>query len=123
MDEIYKALTDKIKESGGAYGVYYEGELSDVFPDDKRDRSELLKALKVLSDGGYIDVRYAHGNAFCIAFLKDFEMKKESAPVLSDDSKKYEYKPSVKALLSLCAAAFSGGLLSGAICFIAGALL
>lgn len=121
MEEICETLVQKIGEGGNCgYCVFYEGELFDVLPEDKRDRATLTKALKYLSDGGYIDMRYARGNAFCIAFLKNFEIKKENAPVPADTPEKYQYKLSAKALILLCFAAFSGGLLGGVICFVAG---
>ena len=73
MDEIYRALCEKFAEADiGRYTVFYEDELLEVFPENERTRDALEAALTRLTNEGCIDVRYARGPAFCLAYLKPF---------------------------------------------------
>ena len=75
MDEICVELSAKLEESAAnGYEVFFEEELLEVIPENTRNRETLEAALKLLSSGGYVDVKYARGNAFCIASLKRYSL-------------------------------------------------
>ena len=74
MEEICALLSAFLCEAGtGSYKIFYEEELMEVLPEEIRNRETLEAALKNLGGGGYVDVKYARGNAFCIAAVKKFE--------------------------------------------------
>ena len=74
MDEICTKLSAFLCEAGiGGYKIFYEEELLECLPEEIRNRKTLEAALKNLSGGGNIDVKYARGNAFCIASIKKYE--------------------------------------------------
>ena len=62
----------------GGYKIFYEEELLDCLTDGMRNRETLEAALKNLNGGGYINVKYARGSAFCIECLKKFEAPKQA---------------------------------------------
>lgn len=84
MDEICTALSNKIYScTREGYGIFYEDELMELLPDGERTRETLEAALKKLVKGGYLDVKYAKGSAFCMAGVKLYEPPPEelTAPV------------------------------------------
>ena len=129
MEEICTTLSAQLCEAGtGGYKIYYEEELLDALPDDMRNRETLEAALKNLSGGGYIDVKYARGNAFCICSFKRYEpvVKEEPAPVeAAADAVAVNQTPSIPkrfyAISALCA--FAGGALGGCVAAVLGAVL
>jgi hypothetical protein len=75
MDEICAAVAAKIYSAGkGGYAVIYADELMDVLPDESKNSDVLHAALKTLAKGGYIDVKYSKGDAYCISSLKKYEL-------------------------------------------------
>ncbi len=123
MDEIYCALCDKFAEvSSGKYCVFYEDELLEVFPEDERNRDALEAALTRLSSEGCIDVRYARGSAFCLAYLKPFV---PAEPEQNAPDPASTVCPARKKTFALAvfAAAFFGGALGGGILALIGGLL
>ncbi len=119
MDEICFALAERFSAAGkNAYAVYYEDELTECFTcEDDRTRENLEAALKELMAGGYIDVKYARGSAYCISLLKEYE-KPEPAPQPAAaeparKKKKIKLQPFILPFLS----SFAGGALGS---FIAG---
>lgn len=82
MDEICTALSNKIYScTREGYGIFYEDELLDALPEGDRTRETLEAALKKLVNGGYLDVKYAKGSAFCMSGLKPYEaLPEEIAP-------------------------------------------
>ncbi len=126
MEEICKLLSARIREAGkGGYTIFYEDDLLDEIPEDMRNRDTLEAALKKLHTEGNIDVKYARGNAFCIAFRKPYEVavaaevkeEPEAAPAPSTS------KAGIKQCIALFLSAFAGGALSGCICAIIGAVI
>lgn len=128
MEEICSALGALLIEAGtGGYKIYYEEELLEALPEGVRNRETLEAALKNLSEGRYIDVKYARGNAFCISALKKFvptppaEPEGEAvcecaqAPVIRFPTKKLYIYTAVSALL--------GGAAGGCIAAVLGAVL
>lgn len=120
MEEICNALSDKLGEAGtGVYTVFYEDELLDVLPETSRNRDVLEAALKKLNNGGYIEVRYARGSAFCLSFLRPYVMEKTTEEIeevsgeLIKDCAPCETSltKSAYVLIGLCS--FFGGLLGG----------
>ena len=82
MDGVCGAIMDKIKALGsfGRYFVVSADEFLEEFPEGtERSVTELNKALKALYTGGYIDVKYSSGNMYCVAALKNYEYRKNSA--------------------------------------------
>lgn len=67
------ALSSFLNKTGtGGYKIIFEDEMLEAFPEDYRTRETLEAALKKLSQDGCVDVKYVRGDAFCLAFLKDY---------------------------------------------------
>ena len=126
MDEIYRALCEKFAEADiGRYTVFYEDELLEVFPENERTRDALEAALTRLTNEGCIDVRYARGPAFCLAYLKPFvpqeshDEETEEVALQAEETRIADRKFALKVF----AAAFFGGALGGGIFALIGGLL
>lgn len=125
MEEICKSLSAAVYGTGkGGYKIYYEDDLLETLPEDLRNRETLEAALKNLVAGGYLDVKYARGNVFCIAAVKKYEPtpdpeteeKREPAPTATTVLTKKIY-----ALIAASAAA--GSAIGGCIGALIGAVL
>lgn len=126
MDEIYRALCEKFAEADiGRYTVFYEDELLEVFPENERTRDALEAALTRLTNEGCIDVRYARGPAFCLAYLKPFTPPQDESDSAEDVTIKAEEARIAdrKLTLKVFAAAFFGGALGGGIFALIGGLI
>ena len=87
MEEICTAISAALGgTTDGAYKIYYEEDLFDCLPEDMRNRETLEAALKNLAGGGYIDVKYARSNAFCIASLKKYEIAPKKVEAETDET-------------------------------------
>ena len=114
VEQICRLICNKIYTSPReGYGIFYEDELSDILPEQSRTRETLEAVLKQLMNGGYIDVKYAKGNAFCIMGLKNYEEAEEQPPLPAPTHKKHPY---AKMVALACAAAFTGGAVGSFIC-------
>ena len=126
MEELCNALSVKLSEAGtGVYAVFYEDELLDALPEDARNRETLTAALNKLNSGGYIDVRYARGNAFCLSFLKPFVWSRPKEKQEEEQHLTMEIPAPVlpkRAFLAVALCSFLGGLLGG-LCAIIGAVI
>ncbi len=120
MEEICSALSAKLSEAAGVYAVFYRDELLDVLPEDSRDRETLEAAMKKLNDGGYIDLRYARGSAFCLSFLRPFEPEAKAEDVAVQPLPQEEKTPK-RLWLIYAACSFFGGLIGG-LCAVLGAV-
>lgn len=126
MDEIYRALCEKLAEADiGRYTVFYEDELLEVFPENERTRDALEAALTRLTNEGCIDVRYARGPAFCLAYLKPFTPPQDESDSAEEVTIKAEEARMAdrKLTLKVFAAAFFGGALGGGIFALIGGLI
>ena len=126
MDEIYSALCEKFAEADiGRYTVFYEDELLEVFPENERTRDALEAALTRLTNEGCIDVRYARGPAFCLAYLKPFTPPQDESDSAEEVTIKAEGARIAdrKLTLKVFAAAFFGGALGGGIFALIGGLI
>ncbi len=126
MDEIYRALCEKFAEADiGRYTVFYEDELLEVFPENERTRDALEAALTRLTNEGCIDVRYARGPAFCLAYLKPFTPPQDESDSAEEVTIKAEEARIAdrKLTLKVFAAAFFGGALGGGIFALIGGLI
>lgn len=123
MEEICKLLSDRLREAGGKYTVFYEDDLLDEIPEDMRNRDTLEAVLKKLHTEGCIEVKYARGNAFCIAFKKPFETDKGETPTVESTPSVDKDKTNAKQCLYFFLSAFLGGLLSGGLCALIGAVV
>ena len=126
MEELCNALSVKLSEAGtGVYAVFYEDELLDALPEDERSRDNLEAALNKLNSGGYIDVRYARGSAFCLSYLKPFVLSKPEEKI-EDVSPVTIEKPvpvlTKRAYLAIALCSFIGGLLGG-LCVLLGTVI
>ena len=129
MEEICTTLSAQLCDAGtGGYKIYYEEELLDALPEDMRNRETLEAALKNLTGGGYIDVKYARGNAFCICSFKRYEPVIKQEPAAEDtaaDTVAAYDTPSIPkkfyAISALCA--FAGGAVGGCVAAVLGAVL
>lgn len=73
MEDILPPLFYLISQEGfDGYKIFYGEELLQSLPQEARNAKTLEGALQLLVDGGYIDVKYAKGDAFCIAALKEY---------------------------------------------------
>lgn len=126
MDEIYRALCEKFAEADiGRYTVFYEDELLEVFPENERTRDALEAAMTRLTNEGCIDVRYARGPAFCLAYLKPFTPPQDESDSAEEVTIKAEEARIAdrKLTLKVFAAAFFGGALGGGIFALIGGLV
>lgn len=128
MDEICSALFSKLCEGGtGTYRIFYEDELLDELDGEVRNRETLEAALKRLLNEGCIDVKYARGDAFCIAAVKEFsptpppveKKEEEPLPVIIRES---PVQSPVKNYFWVMLSAFCGSLLGG-LCAVLGAVV
>jgi hypothetical protein len=119
MDEICEALATKIyAASRGGYAIFYEDELFDEMPDGAdRNRETLEAALKKLTLNGYIDVKYARGNAFCMAGLKQYEAVKQTTPAENCNCEQQKINYNRITLNALLGGLF-GGITGGIICIL-----
>ena len=73
MDAVKRALFYKISESckNGGFAIIDGTEFADAIPEgERRAAGEIDGALKELQKLGYIDIRYARGDMYCVAALK-----------------------------------------------------
>lgn len=130
MEEICLSLSAELCKTGtGGYKIYYEEELLEALPEDMRNRDTLEAALKNLTSGGYIDVKYARGSAFCINAVKKYEPAERPQPEPEErgaDGGAAEISaPAVSGKFYLLSAlcAFAGGAVGGTIAAVLGAVL
>ena len=126
MEEICSSISALLSKDGkSGYKIYYEEELLDALPENVRNRETLEAALKNLQSGGFLDVKYARGNAFCIANLKQFS----AAESAQDETEETETPvpapaaPSKKMYVAVALSSFLGGALGGCIAAVLGAVL
>ena len=126
MEEICSALSARLSETGtGVYAVFYEDELLDALPETSRNRDTLEAALKKLNNGGYIDVRYARGSAFCLSFIRPYIWEKpieKTETVQPDKAEQPAPSTPKKTYLLLALCSFLGGL-AGGLCVLLGAVI
>ena len=126
MEEICNALSSKLSEAGtGVYAVFYEDELLDVMPEEERNRDTLEAAMKKLNDGGYIDIRYARGSAFCLSFIRPFVWEKPQEIIEAEQPVPEEKAISPvpkRAYIAVAICSFLGGL-AGGLCVLLGAVI
>ncbi len=126
MEDMCTRLSAALSEAGiGGYKIFYEEELLDCLPDNMRNRETLEAALKNLNGNGYIDVKYARGDAFCIACIKKYEApaveaKPEILPAAVEPMKQYLSKATCFTLFLF---AFLGGATGGFIAAILGTVM
>ena len=73
MDRICNAVFEKISSLApvGRYVIISEDEFFEGFPDGgDRNESELKRALKTLTSGNFVDLKYSGGNLYCVSPLK-----------------------------------------------------
>lgn len=129
MEEICTNLSAQLCDAGtGGYKIYYEEELLDALPEDMRNRETLEAALKNLTGGGYIDVKYARGSTFCICSFKRYEPIVKEQPAAEETTAENvaeNQAPSIPkkfyAISALCA--FAGGAVGGCVAAVLGAVL
>lgn len=113
VEELCRLINDKIYSSTReGYGIFYEDELLDVLPESERTRETLEAVLKKLTKGGYADVKYAKGNAFCIIGLKVYEpedSQPDEDPSAQSEPLQAAFKK--KLLRAIFFASFAGGAL------------
>lgn len=122
MDAVKRALFYKISESckNGGFAIIDSTEFADAIPEgERRAAGEIDGALKELQKLGYIDIRYARGDMYCVAALKS-ELPEENRPEekLPDRSPTViEVKEKINklAVALYAAAAFLGGAAGSAI--------
>ncbi|MGN0813322.1 MAG: hypothetical protein ACI4MQ_07430 [Candidatus Coproplasma sp.] len=125
MDDILLALSSLLVSSGtDGYKIFYEDELTEVFPEDLRNRETLEAALKKLTAEGCIDVKYARGEVFCIAVLKEYKLPEEVEEVDCRDGLQAKTELNVNRVYIYSAvAAFLGGMLGGCVTAIIAAVV
>lgn len=126
MDDVKRALFYKISESckKGGFAIIDSTEFADAIPEgERRAAGEIDGALKELQKLGYIDIRYARGDMYCVAALKSElpeENCEEKLPDRSPTVIEVKEKINKFAVALYAAAAFLGGAAGSAvICAIA----
>ncbi len=126
MDAVKRALFYKISESckNGGFAIIDSTEFADAIPEgERRAAGEIDGALKELQKLGYIDIRYARGDMYCVAALKSElpeENCEEKLPDRSPTVIEVKEKINKFAVALYAAAAFLGGAAGSAvICAIA----
>ncbi len=126
MDDVKRALFYKISESckNGGFAIIDSTEFADAIPEgERRAAGEIDGALKELQKLGYIDIRYARGDMYCVAALKSElpeENCEEKLPDRSPTVVEVKEKINKFAVALYAAAAFLGGAAGSAvICAIA----
>lgn len=126
MDAVKRALFYKISESckNGGFAIIDSTEFADAIPEgERRAAGEIDGALKELQKLGYIDIRYARGDMYCVAALKNElpeENCEEKLPDRSPTVIEVKEKINKFAVALYAAAAFLGGAAGSAvICAIA----
>lgn len=126
MDAVKRALFYKISESckNGGFAIIDGTEFADAIPEgERRAAGEIDGALKELQKLGYIDIRYARGDMYCVAALKSElpeENCEEKLPDRSPTVVEVKEKINKFAVALYAAAAFLGGAAGSAvICAIA----
>ena len=112
MDRICNAVFEKISSLApvGRYVIISEDEFFLFFPDGgDRNESELKRALKTLTSGNFVDLKYSGGNLYCVSPLKKYvpEELAEPEPELEEAPEKRERTVSGNMLAFV--AAFAGG--------------
>ena len=121
MDAVKRALFYKISESckNGGFPIIDSTEFADAIPEgERRAAGEIDGALKELQKLGYIDIRYARGDMYCVAALKSElpeENCEEKLPDRSPTVIDVKEKINKFAVALYAAAAFLGGAAGSAI--------
>lgn len=121
MDAVKRALFYKISESckNGGFAIIDSTEFADAIPEgERRAAGEIDGALKELQKLGYIDIRYARGDMYCVAALKNElpeENCEEKLPDRSPTVVEVKEKINKFAVALYAAAAFLGGAAGSAI--------
>ena len=121
MDAVKRALFYKISESckNGGFAIIDSTEFADAIPEgERRAAGEIDGALKELQMLGYIDIRYARGDMYCVAALKSElpeENCEEKLPDRSPTVIEVKEKINKLAVALYAAAAFLGGAAGSAI--------
>lgn len=121
MDAVKRALFYKISESckNGGFAIIDSTEFADAIPEgERRAAGEIDGALKELQKLGYIDIRYARGDMYCVAALKSElpeENCEEKLPDRSPTVVEVKEKINKFAVALYAAAAFLGGAAGSAI--------
>jgi hypothetical protein len=66
LNRIYKASPE------GRYVIISEDDFYDIFDGSDSVSDDLEKALSTLKTNGYIDVKYARGDMYCVAPKKEY---------------------------------------------------
>ena len=121
MDAVKRALFYKISESckNGGFAIIDSTEFADAIPEgERRAAGEIDGALKEWQKRGYIDIRYARGDMYCVAALKSElpeENCEEKLPDRSPTVIEVKEKINKLAVALYAAAAFLGGAAGSAI--------
>lgn len=121
MDAVKRALFYKISESckNGGFAIIDSTEFADAIPEgERRAAGEIDGALKELQKLGYIDIRYARGDMYCVAALKSElpeENCEEKLPDRSPTVIEVKEKINKFAVALYAAAAFLGGAAGSAV--------
>lgn len=121
MDAVKRALFYKISESckNGGFAIIDSTEFADAIPEgERRAAGEIDGALKELQKLGYIDIRYARGDMYCVAALKSElpeENCEEKLPDRSPTVIEVKEKINKFGVALYAAAAFLGGAAGSAI--------
>lgn len=110
MNTINRNILAKINSLApiGRYIILSEEDISEALATET-DGDGILKSIKELSDGGYIDLKYSGGGMFCVAPLKDIEPEPEPQEEIA------EAERGVTVIRTGTAAAFFAALFGGAV--------
>ena len=115
MDEVCRAIFEKVKSGcdGGA-AVFDYGELAGAVEGEELSPENVDGAVKKLCSEGFIDIKYARGNLYCLAPIREPGeqiARGEASPTVVEVKQKFSFK----CALLYCAAALVGGAAGSAI--------
>lgn len=117
MDEVCTAIREKLTNIGtvGKYIIVEQDDLTEGLPPEKQNAESVTEALKKLRTEGWIDLRYARGELYCLALLKKWERPVEAKPqpVLQESTALPIWQQGLIFAVCSTLGAFLGGLLSG----------
>ena len=123
MDDVCRAIFEKVKSAcAGGAAVFDAGELAGAVEGEELSAEKVDGAVKKLCGDGFLDIKYARGNLYCLAPVRepeDEDTESNSPATIVEVKQKF----SLKCALLYCAAALVGGAAGSAIASVIAAVI